>query len=80
MSQLGQSHRIDWVATPRRCPLHRQQRPNLSSVANGRVVPNSDIGQRHSITSSASVSRLSEILSPSVFAVFKLITSSNLVG
>src|SRR5262245_44212795 len=32
------------------------------------------------ITSSASVSRLSEILSPSVFAVFKLITSSNLVG
>jgi hypothetical protein len=34
----------------------------------------------HSITSSASVSRLSEILSPSAFAVFRLITSSNLLG
>src|SRR5262245_19119086 len=33
---------------------------------------------RHSITSSASESRLSEILTPSVFAVFMLITSSNL--
>jgi hypothetical protein len=34
----------------------------------------------YSITSSASVSRLSEILRPSAFAVFKLITSSNFVG
>ena len=32
----------------------------------------------HSITSSASESRLSEIVTPSTFAVFKLITSSNL--
>src|SRR6516165_11580697 len=39
-----------------------------------------ELAALHSITSSASVSRLSEILSPSVFAVFKLITSSNLVG
>src|SRR5438132_5419291 len=34
----------------------------------------------HSITSSASESRLSEILMPSALAVFKLITVSNLVG
>src|SRR5262245_28193791 len=34
----------------------------------------------HSITSSASESRLSEIFSPSALAVLKLITSSNLVG
>src|SRR5262249_17712744 len=34
----------------------------------------------HSITSSASESRLSEILTPSAFAVLRLITSSNLVG
>src|SRR5262249_50703232 len=34
----------------------------------------------HSITSSASVSRLSEIFRPSVFAVLKLITSSNLLA
>src|SRR5262249_40581828 len=34
----------------------------------------------YSITSSASESRLSEILMPSAFAVFRLITSSNLVG
>src|SRR5262245_28666860 len=39
-----------------------------------------ELAALHSITSSASVSRLSEILRPSVFAVFKLITSSNLVG
>jgi len=34
----------------------------------------------HSITSSASESRLSEILMPSAFAVLRLITVSNLVG
>src|SRR5262249_53059255 len=34
----------------------------------------------HSITSSASVSRLSEILSPSALTVFRFIISSNLVG
>src|SRR5262245_1246907 len=34
----------------------------------------------HSITSSASESRLSEILTPSTFAVLRLITSSYLVG
>src|SRR5262245_4388867 len=34
----------------------------------------------HSITSSASESRLSEILTPSAFAVLTLITSSNFVG
>jgi hypothetical protein len=34
----------------------------------------------HSITSSASDIRLSEILTPSALAVFKLMTSSNFVG
>src|SRR5262245_3106972 len=37
-----------------------------------------ELATRHSITSSASESRLSEILTPSAFAVFMLITSSNL--
>jgi hypothetical protein len=35
-----------------------------------------NLAASHSITSSASVSRLLEILRPSVFAVLKLITSS----
>src|SRR5262249_42445178 len=39
-----------------------------------------EIAPPHSITSSASESRLSEILMPSALAVFKLITVSNLVG
>ncbi len=39
-----------------------------------------ELAPPHSITSSASASRLSEILSPSIFAVFRLIISSNLVG
>ena len=39
------------------------------------------LGLRHySITSSASDIRLLEILTPRTFAVFKLMTSSNLVG
>ena len=36
--------------------------------------------RRYSITSAASESKLSEILTPSSFAVLRLITSSNLVG
>src|SRR5262249_20856326 len=39
-----------------------------------------ELAPPHSITSSASESRLSEILMPSALAVFKLITVSNLVG
>src|SRR5262245_28014479 len=39
-----------------------------------------ELATLHSITSSASVSRLSEIFRPSVFAVLKLITSSNLLA
>src|SRR5262245_57885674 len=39
-----------------------------------------ELATLHSITSSASVSRLSEMLTPSALAVLRLITSSNLVG
>src|SRR5713101_5994553 len=55
-----------------------------------RIVPQNQIHQvrqnqvqlrmLHSITSSASESRLSEMATPCAFAVFKLMTSSNLVG
>src|SRR5262249_18278617 len=38
-----------------------------------------EVAPPHSITSSASESRLSEMLTPSAFAVFRLITNSNLV-
>src|SRR5262249_39728289 len=37
-----------------------------------------ELAALHSITSSASESKLSEIVTPSAFAVFKLITNSNL--
>src|SRR6516164_5135945 len=53
-----------------------RERPRCRRAAEQR----DELAALHSITSSARVSRLSEILSPSVFAVFKLITSSNLVG
>jgi hypothetical protein len=36
-----------------------------------------ELASLHSITSSASESKLSEILTPSAFAVFKLITNWN---
>src|SRR5262249_59574290 len=39
-----------------------------------------ELAPPHSITSSASVSRLSEILRPSALAVVRLMTRSNLVG
>ena len=60
----------------RRLLPSRRKRPRSRRATEKR----DEIASFHSITSSASVSRLSEILSPSVFAVFKLITSSNLVG
>src|SRR6266516_7308874 len=41
---------------------------------------NLPLPSRHSITSSASESRLSEIWMPSAFAVLTLITNSNFVG
>src|SRR6516165_5219177 len=54
----------------------RRERPR-----NGRAAEERDErAALHSITSSASESRLSEILTPSAFAVLRLITISNLVG
>src|SRR5438874_353243 len=52
---------------------NNQQRGNAKPAARHGVLA-------HSITSSASESRLSEILTPSARAVLRLITSSNLVG
>src|SRR5262245_6061449 len=53
----------------------RRKRPR------GRAAEQRDeLAARHSITSSASESRLSEILTPSALAVLRLITVSNLVG
>src|SRR5262249_26812918 len=59
----------------RRLLRARRQRPR-SRAAEQRY----ERAALHSITSSASESRLSEILMPSALAVFKLITVSNLVG
>jgi hypothetical protein len=58
-------------AIHRHCRLHSEW-PRDRRAAKQR----DELAASHSITSSASVSRLSEILRPSVFAVFKLITSS----
>src|SRR5262249_24446490 len=55
----------------------RHQRPRGRPAAEQR---DELAAPHHSITSSASVSRLSEMLTPSALAVLRLITSSNLVG
>src|SRR5262249_48290114 len=54
----------------------RRARPRSRSAAKQR----DERAALHSITSSASESRLSEILTPSAFAVLRLITNSNFVG
>src|SRR5215470_7672814 len=54
----------------------RRERPSRRGAAQQR----DELAPLHSITSSARVRRLSEILRPSAVAVFELITSSNLVG
>src|SRR5262249_51427928 len=54
-------------------PMRRSILSMSSSFATG-------LGRSYSITSSASESRLSEILTPSALAVLRLITVSNLVG
>jgi hypothetical protein len=68
-------HDTEAIDTAR--PLRaRRKRPSR-----GRAAQECDeVAPLHSITSSARVRRLSEILRPSAVAVFKLITSSNLVG
>src|SRR5262249_58955920 len=50
-----------------------RERPRRSCAAEQR----DELAAFHSITSSASESRLSEILTPSAFAVLRLITNSN---
>src|SRR5262245_15873860 len=53
----------------------RRERPGYRRAAEQR----DELAPLHSITSSASDSRLSEMLIPSVFAVFMLMINSNLV-
>jgi hypothetical protein len=84
----GYEVRFGSKAPHRRCPLNVRfgalRGPNsirvrcLTSATSGLM----HYSKRHpySITSSASDRRLSEILTPSPFAVLRLITSSNLVG
>src|SRR5215831_18365881 len=64
------NHRHRWLLRARR------ERPYHRCAAEQR----NECAPPHSITSSASDRRLSEILTPSAFAVLRLITSSNLVG
>src|SRR5262249_45211590 len=54
----------------------RRQRPSRHRAAEQR----DELASRHSITSSARASRLSGTVSPSAFAVLRLITSSYFVG
>src|SRR5262249_24223378 len=54
----------------------RGERPRSRHAAEQR----DELAALHSITSSARASRLSGTVSPSAFAVFRLITSSNFVG
>src|SRR5262245_39516486 len=62
---------------PHRPALLRPRRPRPRRRAAEQRDERASVG--HSITSSASVSRLSETLSPSVFAVLRLMTNSNFV-
>src|SRR5262249_22204321 len=63
-------HRHRWLLRARR------DRPRGRRATDER----DELAPPHSITSSASKSRLSEILMPSALAVFRLMTNSNLVG
>jgi hypothetical protein len=56
--------------------LARRERPRRRRAAEKR----DELAPPHSITSSANASSLSGTSRPSAFAVFRLITSSNLVG
>ena len=60
----------------RRLLRARRERPSSCRAAKQR----DEFAPLHSITSSASESRLSEILTPSAFAVVRLMTNSNFVG
>src|SRR5262249_6135309 len=85
--QAPAEYRYPWRARPWRKRIEianhrhrllraRRERPRDSRAAEKRE----ELAPPHSITSSASESRLSEILTPSAFAVLRLITSSNFVG
>jgi len=63
-------HRHPWLLRARR------ERPRACRAAEQR----DEVAPLHSITSSAVASSLSGTVRPSVFAVLRLITSSNLVG
>src|SRR5215472_16164145 len=82
MSALGQKRTLQSMepmsALPPKADIETQSR-------DVRFVPEADIVRcdeirRYSITSSASESRLSEILTPRALAVLRLIIVSNLVG
>ena len=70
------------LASPRkrRYFIGEAKRRDFIGEAKRRDVPNGDIGQFHSMTSSAIASRVGGMVRPSAFAVFRLMTSSNFVG
>jgi hypothetical protein len=76
MSELGQKRRFGVVrvtsASPPKTDIQRKGR-DVSKVPNPEVVT-------HSITSSARARSIGGISRPSVLAVFRLNTSSNLIG
>jgi hypothetical protein len=61
-------------------PGERVKATLTGSSSEPRLMPEPVIAGAHSMTSSARASSDCEIVSPSAFAVFKLITSSNLFG
>jgi hypothetical protein len=86
MSAEGQERRIGAVRNISALPLRADVgadivEPPVSVITGREQLQQTNVRQcGYSITSSASESRLSEILMPSAFAVLRLITVSNLVG
>jgi hypothetical protein len=61
-------------------PVCPNQRTLFLIDRDDRVVPRTDISGSYSITSSAVICIMTGTTGPSAFAVFRLMTNSNLVG
>src|SRR5206468_3089077 len=73
---LGAAHQYSYMPRPFALLRVRRQRPRGCRAAEQR----DEVAAFHWITSSAMAIRFGGMLSPSAFAIFRLITSSYLVG
>src|SRR5262249_10455721 len=75
LNEVGETGRREIAKTHHALLRARRERPSCCAAEHC-----DELAPLHSITSSASASSRSGTLRPSAFAVFRLITSSNLVG